>query len=148
MSRQVGTFRLVLVASPGYLNQRGVPQHPRDLANHACLLHKFPATGKIEHWPLQTPDASPIPRLTKTAICSTTESQHYLALQGMRIACIADFVVRDSLSRGELQLVLEDFVVHSGALWMLWPSSRHASPKLRALIDFLKDNLLAASADK
>jgi hypothetical protein len=37
--------------SPAYLKERGVPEHPRDLLNHACLLHKFPATGKIEHWP-------------------------------------------------------------------------------------------------
>jgi hypothetical protein len=36
---------------PAYLKERGVPEHPRDLLNHACLLHKFPATGKIEHWP-------------------------------------------------------------------------------------------------
>lgn len=147
MSRQVGKFRLVLVASPDYLKQRGVPEHPRDLVNHACLLHKFPATGKIEHWPLQTPDATPIPTLTKTAICSTTEAQHYLAVQGLGIACLPDFAVRNAIGRGELQLVLDEFIVHSGALWMLWPSSRHASPKLRALIDYLKDNLLSAVAD-
>ncbi|WP_297834303.1 LysR family transcriptional regulator [Pseudomonas sp.] len=148
MSRQLGKFRHVLVASPAYLNERGTPQHPRDLADHACLLHKFPATGKIEHWPLQTPDATPIPPLTKTAICSTTGSQLYLARQGIGIACIPDFVVRDSLNRGELQLVLDEYVVHHGTLWMLWPSSRHASPKLRALIDYLKENLLTVIADK
>jgi len=148
MSRQLGKFRLVLVASPEYLKERGVPRHPRDLANHACLLHKFPATGKIEHWPLQTPDATPIPSLTKTAICSTTDAQVFLARAGMGIACIPDFVVRNSLNRGELQLVLDEYVVHNGALWMLWPSSRHASPKLRVLIDYLKDNLLTVTADK
>ncbi|MDB6144870.1 MAG: Transcriptional regulator, LysR family [Pseudomonas sp.] len=148
MSRQLGKFRLVLVASPEYLKERGVPQHPRDLVDHACLLHKFPATGKIEHWPLETPDATPIPSLTKTAICSTTDSQVYLARQGMGIACIPDFVVRNSLNRGELQLVLDEYVVHHGTLWMLWPSSRHASPKLRALIDYLKENLLTVTADK
>jgi DNA-binding transcriptional LysR family regulator len=148
MSRKLGKFRHVLVASPAYLKERGTPHHPRDLADHACLLHKFPATGKIEHWPLQTPDATPIPPLPKTAICSTTALQLRLAQQGMGIACIPDFVVSDSLRRGELQLVLDEYVVHHGTLWMLWPSSRHASPKLRVLIDYFKENLLTVIADK
>ena len=52
-----------------------------------------------------------------------------------------------ALAKGELQRVLDEYVVHSGELWMLWPASRHASPKLRALIDYLKDNLLTHIAE-
>src|SRR5471032_2587307 len=51
VSRRLGSCGQVMVASPAYLAQRGVPQHPRELAQHSCLLHKFPATGKLERWP-------------------------------------------------------------------------------------------------
>jgi DNA-binding transcriptional LysR family regulator len=32
--------------------------------------------------------------------------------------------------------------VFASALWMLWPSNRHASPKLRVLIDYFRDHML------
>lgn len=50
-----------------------------------------------------------------------------------------------SFQRGQLRIVLEDFTLSHGTLWMLWPTSQHASPKLRALIDFLKAHLLPGS---
>src|SRR5450830_74243 len=53
MSRPLGSYRLQLVASPGYLARRGTPEAPADLAQHACLQHKFPSTGKFEPWPLK-----------------------------------------------------------------------------------------------
>jgi DNA-binding transcriptional LysR family regulator len=144
-SRHLGAFRLMLVASPQYLQTYGVPATPIDLAGHNGLLHKFPATGKIEPWPLRGLDGLPIPGLKKVATCTTTQSLYYMARQGMGIAYLADFVVNDALQRGELRVVLEDFTMGQGNLWMLWPASQHASPKVRALIDFLKEHLLPAS---
>lgn len=141
-SRHLGDFRLMLVASPEYLQTYGVPLQPGDLAGHIGLLHKFPATGKIEPWPLRSVDGSDVPSLKKAATCTTTQSLYHLAKEGMGIAYLADFVVNDALQSGELQVVLEDFTVGHGTLWMLWPASQHASPKLRALIDFLKERLL------
>jgi DNA-binding transcriptional LysR family regulator len=144
-SRHLGDFRLLLVASPDYLHRNGVPAQPGDLAGHAGLLHKFPATGKIEPWPLRSADDAPIPSLKTAATCTTTQSLYHLAKQGMGIACLADFIVDDALQSGELCIVLEDFTINHGTFWMLWPTSQHASPKLRALIDFLKAHLLPAS---
>jgi DNA-binding transcriptional LysR family regulator len=47
MARLLGHYRLVLVGSPDYFAQHGVPLSPQDLSNHACLRHKFCATGKL-----------------------------------------------------------------------------------------------------
>ncbi|MCD5989210.1 MULTISPECIES: LysR family transcriptional regulator [Pseudomonas syringae group] len=143
-SRHLGDFRLMLVASPDYLQRYGVPLTPGDLAGHVGLLHKFPATGKIEPWPLRSVDGLLVPNPKKAATCTTTHSLYHLCKQGMGIAYLADFVVNEALQRGELQVVLEDFTLSHGTLWMLWPVSQHASPKLRALIDFLKEHLLPA----
>jgi len=147
-SRHLGDFRLMLVASPDYLKTHGVPSTPGELEGHITLLHKFPATGKIEPWPLRTVDGVPLPSLKRAATCTTTQSLYYMARQGLGIAYLADFVVNQALQRGELQIVLEDFTLSHGTLWMLWPTSQHASPKLRALIDFLKAHLLPAAVMK
>lgn len=140
-SRNLGDFRLLLVASPDYLQRYGVPSHPSDLAGHVGLLHKFPASGKIEPWPLRDVELSPIPALKKAATCTSPQALYHLAREGMGIALLAEFVVKDALHNGELQIVLEDFTINRGTFWMLWPTSQHASPKLRALIDFFRAHL-------
>ena len=41
--------RFATAASPGYLDARGRPEHPRDLLAHACLRGQF-ASGAIPTW--------------------------------------------------------------------------------------------------
>lgn len=50
MAKRLGPFRFVLCASPAYLQQRGVPLTPADLAKHTCLRFRFPTSGKLQHW--------------------------------------------------------------------------------------------------
>lgn len=142
MSRKLGTFKLQLVASPEYLAREGHPQHPDELRKHSCLLHRFPASGLIERWPVRVADSMAGPELSRTITCTTTDALNYLALDGIGIACLPDFSIKRSIKEGKLQVVLDEFTDHTGALWMLWPSNRHASPKLRVLIDFFRDHLL------
>jgi len=145
MSRALGTYRLVLVAAPSYLNAYGTPSHPTDLQKHACIMHKFPASGKIENWPLQFDEGPLVLPLPRAATCTTTEAQYYLAKQGKGIACLPDFVVREAIAEGALRTVLDTFVVHSATVWTLWPAGRHGSPKLRVFLDFVKAHLFPVS---
>ncbi|NDE25831.1 MAG: LysR family transcriptional regulator [Betaproteobacteria bacterium] len=39
--RQLGTCKILTLASPGYLAQHGTPKHPRDLPNHECLAYSM-----------------------------------------------------------------------------------------------------------
>jgi DNA-binding transcriptional LysR family regulator len=53
VSRRLGSFRVCLVAAPGYLKRRGIPSRPADLVNHDCLHYRYPSSGKLEPWPLK-----------------------------------------------------------------------------------------------
>lgn len=143
MARKLGEYKLELVASPGYLARHGRPTHPDQLRDHACLLHKFPASGALERWPVRAEDADSDPELGKVITCTTTDALTHLALQGLGIACLADFSTQQALRDGTLEKVLPAFTDHRGSLWMLWPSSRNATPKLRALIDYFKEHIAA-----
>lgn len=138
VSRRLGGFQLVLVASPAYLKQRGQPKKPADLLNHACLQHKFPTTGRLEPWPLRDLALSELPA---TMICNTSEALLPVVQAGLGIACLPDFMVKVALQRGELQKVLEGFVEHQGSFRVIWPSSKYLAPKLRVFIDFLSERL-------
>lgn len=114
VSRRLGVFELVLVASPDYLKRRGVPEKPADLLGHACLQHKFPTTGRFESWPLRLLPGEVLPELPATMICNTTEALVQVAQAGLGIACLPDFMVQEALRRGELCRVLESCTEHQG----------------------------------
>ena len=42
--------RMLALASPDYLSQRGEPRTPADLHLHACINWRFPGSGRIYHW--------------------------------------------------------------------------------------------------
>lgn len=141
MSRPLGHFRLMLVAAPAYLARRGTPRSPADLSQHACLRHKFPSTGKLEPWPLLKA-ADQADWLLPTAMTSSTSAALLeVARDGLGIACLPDFMVQGALQCGELVNVLDEHVQHQGTFRLLWPSSKHLSPKLRAFIDHMVETL-------
>jgi DNA-binding transcriptional LysR family regulator len=141
VSRRLGAFGQVVVASPGYLKTRGTPLHPRELVQHACLLHKFPANGKLEAWPFDQADDETGPVLPETFVSNTIEVLAYLAEQDKGIAFLPTFIIRHALDSGGLQTVLDDFIDKTVTFWMLWPASRYTSPKLRVFIDHLSRHL-------
>ena len=141
MARQVGSYRLQLVASPGYLADHGTPKVPEDLADHACVQHKFPSTGKLEPWPLKRAEGAPEWEVPASMTCNTSAALMDVALAGLGIACLPDFMVRQAIGRGELVSVLDEHVEHQGSFRLLWPSSKHLAPKLRVFIDFMGDTL-------
>ena len=140
-ARILGTFSLQLVASPAYLKKAGTPTQPTDLLRHACLHHKFPTVGKLEHWPLKSVDDSTELHLPVAAVASTIEPLITMAESGLGIACVPDFAVRGQLADGALIQVLSRFTEHTGRFRALWPSSRYLSPKVRAFVDFMGTHL-------
>jgi DNA-binding transcriptional LysR family regulator len=136
MTRRIASYRLELVASPGYLDLTSIPQRADDLTKHTCLYLKDPLTGRIQHWPFS--DGRFLDTIFPVgAIANSIEALVAFAAQGMGIACVPDFAVREQLADGTLHRVLGGCVEYEGTLKAIWPSSRYHSPKLRAFIDFM-----------
>lgn len=137
ISRNVGTFRLRIVASPGYLAQYGVPETPDDLMHHQCLHQRSPTTGKIRQWPLSGRTLALPERMSATMLDPLIR----LAIEGMGIACLPPFAIRDELASGRLISLLEPAVTECDQFSVLWPATRQMTPKLRAFVDFMAGNL-------
>lgn len=136
-ARRLGSFRSMLVASPDYLAQRGLPTAPADLLEHTCLHYRFPNSGKLEPWALRLAPGEPELQLPTSMICNNIETRVCFALQGLGIAYLPEFAIAEPLADGRLLAVLADRVERAGVFHVLWPASRHPSPKVRALVDFL-----------
>lgn len=140
MARALGSYRHAIIAAPDYLARRGRPRKPKDLTQHACLRYRYPTTGKLEAWPLRHAGRSG-DALPATLVASTVEPLIYLAEQGLGLACVPAFTVRSQVTEGRLVPLLEPYLKDDRRFRLLWPSSRHLSPKLRAFVDFAADNL-------
>jgi DNA-binding transcriptional LysR family regulator len=138
-SRQLGSFGTVIVGSPAYFAQHGVPQRPADLAGHPCMHYRYPNSGKLEVWPLLRAEGEPELRLPTSMICDNAETRVWFALQGLGIACLPAFAVRAELAAGTLRTVLDHYVDRTITFRLLWPSGRHLTPRLRAFIDFMAE---------
>ena len=145
-ARKLGHFEQTLVASPNYLQRCGTPETPADLLQHSCLHYRFAHTGKLQVWPLRTTEAEPALQLPTSMICNNIETRLCFALRGLGITCLPDFSVREHLAEGRLLRVLEPYVERRDVFYVLWPASRHPSPKLRALVDFLGERIFPAQA--
>ncbi|WP_277962639.1 LysR family transcriptional regulator [Pseudomonas sp. RIT-To-2] len=141
MSRPLGPYRSCLVASPAYLQTRGIPTQPSDLLNHSCLHYRWQNSGKLYQWPFKKQQAIQAGEsLPVTMVCSNVEALIYLAQAGRGIACVPDFAVKDSLAAGRLEKVLSSSLAGGSTFHVVWPSSRQMAPKVRAFVDFAVEN--------
>lgn len=140
-ARPLGNYRMLTVASPGYLTRRGIPQCPEQLLQHACIHFRFPKSGKLQAWVFIRDDHPVAIDLPISIVCNSVEGRMAFALDGLGITYAADFVIRDELASGELVEVLDDYTAEGGQFNVLWPSGRQLTPKLRAFIDFFAEHM-------
>ncbi len=143
--RQLGTVSWVLCASPDYLNAKGMPSVPQDLAEHDCL--HLGETVDDNRWQFRRgTDARAVEVAVKGRyIANHAGARMEAAQQNWGIACLPDFAATEALRRGDLVRVLDDWVfearAYGGPVWLLYPPNRFLPPKVRALIDYLAAHL-------
>ncbi|ACS84270.1 transcriptional regulator, LysR family [Musicola paradisiaca Ech703] len=133
-SRRLGSYRLLLVAAPDYLQRYGAPTTPQQLSQHRCLHYRFSRTGQLMQWDI--PGVA-MAALSEKLVFSNLEAQLSATIQGLGIAYVPDFAVRQELQDGRLTALLTAHTTTGGHFSLLWPDNRHMLPKLRAFIDFL-----------
>ncbi|HEX7852369.1 MAG TPA: LysR family transcriptional regulator [Sphingobium sp.] len=146
-TRTLGYFRHRIVGASAYLDRRGEPLSPADLAYHDCLHHKFPGTGKLVPWRLWRDGKDYPVALPRAVVASTLEPLVYMAEEGLGLACLPDYAVHTQLEQGRLRSVLDDYMHQEGVFRAVWPRSRQDSPRVRLFVDFLATHLLPGGGE-
>jgi len=128
----------VLVASPAYLQARAMPDVPSDLLDHRAVACRSQGTGLIIPWTLQAAGETVQIVPTGAAIVHDLASQIDLAVRGLGIVSAPAAMVSDLLDSGQLSRVLPAWSSTLEAIYLYFPSRRHQSAALRALVAFLK----------
>ena len=104
-ARPVGASRVRVLASPAYLRRHGIPDRPEQLARHAVLGFTQPET--LNDWPLLDADGG-ILRIRPTIASSSGETLRHMALAGLGIVCLSDFMTREDRRAGDLVPLFPD----------------------------------------
>jgi len=136
VARKLTEVRRVICASPGYLGRRGMPLVPADLAGHDCIVLR--GLARFTAWPFRDGDGIAALPVSGRLTCDGADALLDMALAGLGIIRVTDFLVERALAEGRLLPVLED--LHASErlpVWALMAPGRHRMPRLRAFVDFV-----------
>ena len=144
MVRALRPFQMLLCASPAYLERHGTPTCPRDLKGHRGIGFRYPNSGKLQDWPLLQPEGEPEVQVHHVMTCNNMEALRGAVTRGLGIGCMPDFLAQAPLEAGTLVPLLLDHLDAPGQFNLIWPSSRHLSPKVRVFVDFIAERLFTS----
>jgi DNA-binding transcriptional LysR family regulator len=134
-ARKIGEIERMICAAPSYLERRGVPRSPADLAKHSCILIAVPGARR---WPFHGRNGIEYFEVAPSVTTDNAEVLLQLALDGAGIVRLADLLVGKSIQQGQLVRLLTDVhYVERLPLSALYLAGRHRLPKVRVFIDFL-----------
>jgi len=142
VARKLLESRRVVIASPGYLAENGMPETPRDLESHNCLTFNFRPT--LEEWSFRDPrDGSVLSQpVSGNLQANNGPTVRSLCIDGLGIARIGEFHVRSDIAAGRLVALLEDFNPGDNEfIHAVYAGHQHLAARIRAFVEFLADRI-------
>ncbi len=126
VNRILAPTRFHVVASPDYLQRFAAPKHPDDLKHHLCLLFSgsegiFSVTPKCG-WR-----------------CNSGHGLRAGAKQGLGLAYLPDYYLKEDLAQGKLIKVMNDWQSADRNLVKIYQHRRHVSSKIRLFTEFMRE---------
>lgn len=138
LSRKLAPYRLIACAATNYLERRGTPATPDDLAAHDCLGFVYSTGLALDEWEFTAGDGETHRvRLRSRFQCNDARVLHAAALDGRGILLLSNHVVSEDLASRRLVRVLPDYAAPVRPMHLLFSSSRRQTPALRGFIDLM-----------
>jgi DNA-binding transcriptional LysR family regulator len=134
---KLGKVRRVLVAHPSYLAKAGVPRHPDDLQDHNSLIFSY--NPNPDYWTFEKGDRSWQAQVAGSFRSNNSFVLKRALMQGVGICLIPSFYVTKEIQAGQLKVLLKDYEPDPYHLFLLHSGSRTPSGKVRAFMEFLKE---------
>ena len=139
LSRSLAPHQLCCYASPAYLERRGVPDHPDELAGHETVALRYQSSGQISRWPFRLGERSIEIVPTAGIIVDASDALVAALVAGGGIGLTASFIAAPHVASGTLVPVLASYAVERHNITAPWPESRRANPAVRAFLALLQD---------
>ncbi|KAF7781298.1 hypothetical protein PRUB_b0467 [Pseudoalteromonas rubra] len=137
--KRVYQCKTYVVASPDYISRFGQPHHPKELEKHHSICysnHKTP-----DRWEFKDKQGNPFHvDVRQRILCNNGHMQTAMARDGIGIARLPAFYVDTFIAQQQLITLFPDYPQPEVNVYVVYPSRRHLSPKVRHFIDLLSEH--------
>jgi len=138
IAKRIAPIRLVVCASPDYLNRNGIPQHPDQLIPEHFLHYSY-----MEYNQPQLPLMNALKRSIKeqrpSMSCNNGDILVEAAIGGEGYLLQPTFIVGEAVKQGKLTIILDDYEPDLMGLYVVYPHRKLIANKLSVFIDFISD---------
>jgi DNA-binding transcriptional LysR family regulator len=138
--RLTGPFRFVVAGAPSYFARHGRPETPEALREHRCVRFRL-ATGALLPWTFEKGNREFDIPVTGPVIVNDWSAALVALRTGVALGMMAEPMATAMVDAGEIELVLTDHAASTSGLFLYYPGRKQVMPKLRAFIDYVRDNL-------
>jgi DNA-binding transcriptional LysR family regulator len=137
VARHVGEMRRIVVASNGYLKERGEPNTPEAIASHEAI--QFGATSASPDWRFVEDGREVRVACTPRFITNSAAAAIQYAEQGGGLTRVLAYQAAEAIKAGRLKVVLAKFEQPALPIHLVYPTSRLLSAKVRTFIDLVTE---------
>ena len=138
-ARKLATLERMLVAAPDYLEARGTPKRPADLAGHDCIFG--PGGFGRTNWSFRKRNTVISVDVEGRIVTNSGPGVYASVLAGLGIAMTSSAMCRNEIREGKLVRLLPGYGLDPVDVHAVFPGGPKPSTKVRALADFLVDEL-------
>ena len=133
--RRLGETRRLLAASPEYLAERGVPEHPRELIDHDLILYTL--ADNWNEFSFRREDDEVVVKVEGAIVANDGQLICQAARDGLGILTQPTYIIQDDLDAGRLVRILDDWDLPRLTMNAAYPSKSFIPVRTRLFIDFL-----------
>lgn len=138
VSRLVMRSQILTLASPDYLAKHGVPHHAEDLERHKVISYSNIKNPNQWVYYRESGKKVEVP-VDGRVITNNSDLILALAVAGQGIVRLPKFNLTDEVETGKLIPILDQEMIQEVSIYMVYPSRKHMSAKVRSFIDFVVD---------
>ena len=138
VARKIVSNKRMLCASPDYLRRAGMPQVPRDLQSHQCIVLRE-SDAAYGTWYLTRGSRQETIKVRGVLSTNDGETGVLWALAGYGILMRSEWDIHEHVRAGRLVPVLTDWALPVADIFAVYPERANLSAKVTAFIDFLTD---------
>jgi DNA-binding transcriptional LysR family regulator len=144
IATRIGSIRVVVCASPAYLEAKGRPQTPDQLTDHQCIA--INAFASPNTWRFRDGKREIVVPVPSRLCVNTSEAAVIAAIAGAGLTRVMSYKMDAGRRAGTLELVLEDFEVEPLPVHVVYSPRKPVPLKLRAFLDWMAPRLKARLA--
>lgn len=137
IGRKVGVVRRCVLAAPQLAKRIGTLSDPAGLERLDCVV--FAPEGTT--WTLVSGTKQTEVQLQPRLMANDYDLLRSVARDGFGLALLPEYQCLDDVAEGRLVRVLDGWSAREVPVYALYPSARHLSPKVIALLDLLHERL-------